>query len=490
MPPAPAHLSSAVYLASRQCPKRAWLDVAGNAPRRGPPSAVALAMAAAAAEVRALARERWPKGIRIEPSDAAIEATRDAMGDMGVPAVFDAVVAGGGVVVRVDALIRGADGEWDALALKATTSVKGSHVDLLALQVHALLAIGYRVGRAGVLFLDNAYVLGAAGLDLDAVFAFVDVLPRITPAVDAIEAELAVAREVLARETCPEVAAGPHCFRPQTCPYVPRCVTPPGRFDIQVLPRSERLVAAMAAIGVHDVRDIPPGTPMSPFQARVVQCLVSGQPYVGPGLGPALAAMTHPLRFLDFECAAFPIPRYPGTSPHETLPTQWSMHLRSSAIELQHGEYLHDRDSDPRRPFLESLLDAAGTSGSVVVYSDYEATQLRRLARAIPERAAAVDALIGRFVDLLAILRAHHYHPDYAGSYSIKTVLPTLVPGLSYRDLVVHDGLAAALLYRRLIETEDVAEAQAAREALLRYCERDSLAMVRIWEALVVAAGG
>lgn len=69
-------------------------------------------------------------------------------------------------------------------------------------------------------------------------------------------------------------------------------------------------------------------------------------------------------------------------------------------------------------------------------------------------------------------------------------MLPTLVPRLSYRDLVLHDGLAAALLYRRLIETEDVAEAQASREALLRYCERDTLAMVRIWEALVVAAAG
>jgi hypothetical protein len=41
----------------------------------------------------------------------------------------------------------------------------------------------------------------------------------------------------------------------------------------------------------------------------------------------------------------------------------------------------------------------------------------------------------------------HVYHPAFAGSYSLKSVLPALVPEMSYEEMEVADGVAAGLLW-------------------------------------------
>ena len=91
----------------------------------------------------------------------------------------------------------------------------------------------------------------------------------------------------------------------------------------------------------------------------------------------------------------------------------------------------------------------------------------------------------------LSIVRSEYYHPDFHGSFSIKSVIPALVPNLAYDDLEIQEGNAAATSYEVLI-TGNVPEPDAAsvRQALLEYCRRDTEAMVRVYEALVVQASG
>ena len=74
------------------------------------------------------------------------------------------------------------------------------------------------------------------------------------------------------------------------------------------------------------------------------------------------------------------------------------------------------------------------------------------------------------------------------GSFSIKSVLPALFPdepSLNYHNLDerCQNGSNAMTLFPRIqfIKTE---EAAVSREALLRYCELDTWAMVKVWEKL------
>src|SRR5207249_1403611 len=78
-------------------------------------------------------------------------------------------------------------------------------------------------------------------------------------------------------------------------------------------------------------------------------------------------------------------------------------------------------------------------------------------------------------------------HPDFGGAFSIKRTLPALVPGLSYSDLKVQDGEVATVELQRLMlegANTRAVERVALREDLLRYCERDTWAMVKLLETL------
>jgi predicted RecB family nuclease len=117
-----------------------------------------------------------------------------------------------------------------------------------------------------------------------------------------------------------------------------------------------------------------------------------------------------------------------------------------------------------------------------VYYEAFEKARIRELADLFPEHASALMDISDRIVDLLPIVRDHVYDPEFHGSFSLKKVLPALVPDLDYSDLVIQDGGAAtAGIYRLLFDQGLDADAQAAlRTDLLAYCHRDTEAMVKL----------
>ena len=88
-------------------------------------------------------------------------------------------------------------------------------------------------------------------------------------------------------------------------------------------------------------------------------------------------------------------------------------------------------------------------------------------------------------VDLLKLIRENYYHPDFNGSYSLKSVAPTLVPNLDYTDMEIQDGTTASSAYTRMIAHDTPSsEKDTIRDALLTYCARDTEAMVCVYKVL------
>ncbi len=157
--------------------------------------------------------------------------------------------------------------------------------------------------------------------------------------------------------------------------------------------------------------------------------------------------------------------------------------------EPEHYEFLATDASDPRREFISSLCDALGESGSIVVYSSFESQRLSELASWFPEFADRINAIQARLFDLLPVVREHTYHPAFAGSYSIKSVLPALVPEMTYDGMEVANGQDAGLAWESLVRGGlDASERDRIRKALLDYCGQDTLAMVRLLEKLKLAS--
>ena len=83
------------------------------------------------------------------------------------------------------------------------------------------------------------------------------------------------------------------------------------------------------------------------------------------------------------------------------------------------------------------------------------------------------------------LTKKYYCHPDMRGSWSIKSVLPTIAPELDYSDLEVQGGQAAQQKFLKMItpgiNEEDLKQG---RTTLLQYCERDTLAMVKLAQFL------
>lgn len=107
------------------------------------------------------------------------------------------------------------------------------------------------------------------------------------------------------------------------------------------------------------------------------------------------------------------------------------------------------------------------------------------LIAACPDLAEPLKSIRGRLWDLLPIVRNHYYHPDFHGSFSIKSVLPVLDPDSGWSELEIADGMAAAIAYEEAISSDDVERQAQIFENLKAYCAQDTLAMVKLYSALV-----
>ena len=158
---------------------------------------------------------------------------------------------------------------------------------------------------------------------------------------------------------------------------------------------------------------------------------------------------------MDFEAVLPAIPIFKGTSPYDNIPFQWSMHTMRSAGDIIHAEYLHQERTDPRLPFLETLLEALdGDTAPIFVYSGYEKRMLNNLARQYPTREREIKDIVDRLVDLEELVRKYVAHPACYGSSSLKSVLPAFVPSLSYDGLAIQEGQTAAMEYEAFARGE------------------------------------
>ena len=170
------------------------------------------------------------------------------------------------------------------------------------------------------------------------------------------------------------------------------------------------------------------------------------------------------------------------------FPSFTRSHTERKGAPPDHRDYLHTSDDDPRPALAARLLEVLGSEGTICTYSGYERQILRALAAALPGRARALKALEPRLLDLLPVVRNGYYHPDFQGSFSIKSVLPALVPSLGYDDLSIADGQTAAAMYVSALANPDLDDRQRTFRALRAYCERDTLAMVELCKGLAALA--
>lgn len=204
-----------------------------------------------------------------------------------------------------------------------------------------------------------------------------------------------------------------------------------------------------------------------------------------------LNALSYPLYFLDFETMQLAIPPFPGTKPYQQIPFQYSLHyIENEGGELMHKEFLAVSGEDPRRVIAEALCRDIPMNVCVTAYNKaFECTRLKELAETFDDLAEHLLSIRDNIVDLLIPFQSgYYYNRAMGGSFSIKSVLPAIFPNdpeLDYHNLDgVHNGSEAMSIFPK-IQFMDEEEQEKARHNLLKYCELDTYAMVKVWQELV-----
>jgi hypothetical protein len=488
-------LSKTRYISGRQCHLKLWYDCYERE-LGAEVDAVTQAIFDTGHEVGRLARLRYPGGVLVEAdhlhAQDAMAQTRALLADDGVTAIFEAAFEFREVLVRVDVLERSHRGGFNLIEVKSGTTPKLVNEHDVAVQMWVLRGAGIDVVSAALLTLNRGYVFNGKHLDVYRLFRYHDLYDLTADHLPWIGEDVTRLHSVLSAERSPDIDPGDHCFDPYDCGYYEFCTRDWESLEHPVteLPRlrsakRERL----ASQAIEEIGDIPDDFSLSKPQAMVRLSVITGSEHVSANLQAVLSQVSYPIRYLDFESFNPAIPRYAGTRCYDAIPFQFSMHVEDDSGHYSHREFLWTEQGDPRRPLAEALLAAAGDDGTICVYSGFERSVIKALSRELPDLSPALDGLLERLWDLLKVVQGNYYHPDFHGSFSIKCVLPVLVPGMGYGDLSIADGREASTAYQNSLECVDPGERQHIHDALRQYCRKDTLAMLELRRALAAKAG-
>jgi hypothetical protein len=487
-------LNKRQVLSGLRCLRKLWFEVHEEAAPELQPDAETLVRFAEGRVVGEYARRAMGPGVHLAPGrdiaqEAVVERTREAMA-RGESPLFEAGFSAARTNVRADIVQRVDDG-WSLVEVKGAKWPEKDrdrekkfevHVPDVAVQQWVALEAGVPLRASHLMYLNPDCVHP----NLDDLFVTVEVTTRAEPVVLSLPAAVSTMHGVLGDAEPPDVPVGDQCTDPDECPFHARCHPALPDHHVSELYYAKRHAAKFIADGKETIHDLDEDDAPNPQAKRQVRAVKTGARIVEPGLRAALDALAGPIAHLDFETVQLAVPRWPGCRPLDLVAVQYSVHREGFADNATRA-FLAPRGVDPRPALIDGLLEACDGARTVLAYyASFEKQRIEELADCFPKRRDALMDLHGRIVDLLPIVRDHVYDRDFRGSFSLKKVLPALVPDLGYDDLAIRDGgQATAAIYRLLFEDGlDPADEAMLRRDLLAYCERDTLAMVELLRVL------
>ena len=485
------HLSKSRFCSAVQCPKMLWLKQ--NKPEEFDDSVMNQNVLNTGSMVGDLAMGLFGPYIEVPYGDLG-EMLRetDRLIEEGASIIAEASFSYEGNFCSVDILKNHGNKKVEIYEVKSSTSVSDIYHYDAGYQYYVLNGLGYTVENVCLVTIDNSYVRHGE-LELDKLFAVTDVTTEILEKQTEISEYIDLLREYMKQEDEPQQDIGAHCFAPYSCGFFSYCTSEwphPNIFDIASLQNRSKL--KLMKQGILSFEDVEANNAVKDsYMLQVCHELHDLPDKINAdGIRDFMDTLSYPLYFLDFESFQPAIPLYDDSSPYEQIVFQYSLHyILEEDGELYHKEFLAYPCEDPRRAVAEHLCEDIPQDVCVLAYNmGFEKGRIKALAKLYPNLEAHLMNIHDNICDLMVPFRnKNYYNRAMQGSYSIKYVLPALFPddpSLDYHNLeVVHNGAEASAAF---VAMEDMTQEQLEkyREHLLRYCELDTYAMVKIWEKL------
>ncbi len=390
---------------------------------------------------------------------------------------------------RTDALIENPQtNKWDMYEIKASTKIKKEHKYDITFQ-YLVFNKEYNLGDCYILHLNKEYYRKGE-ISLTNLFTATKMnskIQKLKPEVKKLRYEAHLVSKTKKQN---QILS---CIKPEHCPCKPLChpkLPKYSIYDINRLSGNESKIRTLEADGIKSIYDIPKDFKLSEkqrFQVNVAQSKATHIDTVT--IRKELNKLTYPLYFIDYETFNAAIPMFDGYKPFDQITFQYSLHIKNSPnSKLKHYEHLETTQTDPIPNLIKSLQELINSKGSIIVWNEtFEATQNKRMGEIHPEYKEFCKNMNNRIFDLMIIFRDQFYaDPKFKGSYSIKKVLPVLVPQLTYEGMDIGDGATAMAQWYDMVYSTSLSEKKrkSIKQNLLKYCELDTFAMVKIWEVL------
>ena len=501
------YLSKSKYTGLWQCPKIAWL-------RQYKPEAATIdemveARFVAGNMVGDLAMGLFGDFVEVTTYNGEkldlpkmIEKTVIEM-EKGTENICEASFSYNGLYCAVDILKKDGDG-WAIYEVKSSTkhmNDDGSYTDDkevyvadISYQKYVLEHCGVKVTGTYLVCLNGDYVFDGT-LDLSQLFFISDVSDEVPAETLKIEPNLAIAEKVLTSDEEPDIDLGIYCKKPYDCSFWKYCSKNiPEQSVFKLYRLSSKKKFEYYHNGWITYRDLIDNAPITnEKQLRQIEFALEDKgTYVNKTeIAVFMQSLSYPLYFLDFETMQPVIPEYVGTKPYAQVPFQYSLHyIEHEGGELKHKEFLAESGTDPRRALAERLCEDIPMNVCVTAYNKaFECTRIKELAETYPDLSEHLTNIRNNIVDLLVPFQSGwYYNKAMGGSFSIKSVLPAIFPddpSLNYHNLEgVHNGGEAMTIFPK-IQHMSPEDQKIARHNLLKYCELDTYAMVKVWQELV-----
>ena len=489
--------SKSKYCSFWQCPKITWLDK--FKPEEKETDDMAEARFAGGNEVGNLAMTLF--GAFVETTSykedgkldiTAMTCKTAAELKNGTENICEAAFSYKGLYCAVDILHR-ENGGYAIYEIKSSTHINYIYLVDVAYQKYVLEKSGIKVTGTYLVNINNEYVRHGT-INVKELFFIQDIGGFLQEEYDRIDEMLKRADLILNNENEPNIDISDKCTSPYACAYWKYCtkhLPTPNVFDIYHLGKSKKF--DYYNNGIISFEDLEKHGHLDYKQTRQIDYFLHDRgTYVDKdGIKLFLDTLSYPLYFLDFETMQSVIPQFDGTKPYQQIPFQYSLHyLESEDAPLQHKEFLAVSGENPLRKIAESLCNDIPENVCILVYNkSFECSRIGELAELFPDLSKHLLNIKRNIKDLLdPFQKGYYYNKAMGGSFSIKSVLPAIFPDeplLNYHNLEgVHNGAEAMTIFP-LIKDMSIKEQEGARNNLLKYCELDTFAMVKIWQKLL-----
>ena len=396
---------------------------------------------------------------------------------------------------RVDILKNDVDGV-EIYEVKSSTKIKEIFLDDIAYQYFVLSNLGLTVKKACIIHLNNKTYVRGKELDINQLFDIVDLTDIVWKKQDEIKDkidEINSFMEIHGEDNEPQIDLGIHCCEPYHCVFWQYCshdLPENNVFDLK-----GRMWKSTKFKKYHEGKisfeELQNDNLSERYLEQIDFELNNREPKIDKdAIKEVLDSLKYPLYFLDYETINPAIPEFEGTKAYQQIPFQYSLHIKQEeGAPLEHKEFLAEvNDENMIRNFAESMVNNIPEDGSVIVYNQKFEKSLvnEKLAEMYPDLNDEIERINDNMVDFMVPFEKRKYYTkEMKGSHSIKYVLPALFPDdskLDYSKLqLIHKGDEASNAFLTL-KDQTPEKQKEIRDALLKYCELDTYALVKIWE--------